>query len=319
MTDYIQIAKEFVQDQRNRRTDIIAACLYGSVARGEATDSSDIDIAIYINEDKGEGTRNLSCWQNGIFIEAGVTTAKGLSSLDEVMNDPINATHMNDAFILYDPKGFFSDLQKQVRLVYMKPEWLQKRLHWAMNYFRDCYTKLQEAVVAMDPYGVCGNAMIIPHIASSIPLYMKGITPSSTRQLILLKEVDPLLRNTLIEYECSFPEADIDIAAMIETCRSYCVSSNRKDLGGLDDYAVWKTKKTADRGDLREAVDMLWFAMGYGLPTAEYQDKARVHIQDWLCKVGWDSSKTMTGKVRLTEHMQRKLESMIAEFGLEKY
>jgi hypothetical protein len=43
----------------------------GVQVRGEATETSDIDLAIYVREGTGEGKRDLACWEEGLFIEAG--------------------------------------------------------------------------------------------------------------------------------------------------------------------------------------------------------------------------------------------------------
>ncbi|MGA2974324.1 MAG: nucleotidyltransferase domain-containing protein [Spirochaetia bacterium] len=124
MTDHLVMARQFVMEQIEKRDDVIGALVCGSVARGEATVTSDIYLAIYVSRDTGEGKRDLACWQEGVFRDAGAVTTEGLGSLEEVMKNPVKATHLNDSVILFDPKGFLGKLQEQVRSVFMEPRYL---------------------------------------------------------------------------------------------------------------------------------------------------------------------------------------------------
>ena len=61
MIDHLAMAREFLNEQLEKRGDIVAAYVYGSVARGESTEASDIDMAIIIDgepDKTGSATRD---------------------------------------------------------------------------------------------------------------------------------------------------------------------------------------------------------------------------------------------------------------------
>jgi predicted nucleotidyltransferase len=64
--DHLEMARRFAAAQIAKRTDVIGVLVFGSVARGEATETSDIDLAIYVKEDTGEGKRDLACWETSL-------------------------------------------------------------------------------------------------------------------------------------------------------------------------------------------------------------------------------------------------------------
>jgi predicted nucleotidyltransferase len=86
--DHLEMARRFAAAQIAKRTDVIGALVFGSVARGEATETSDIDLAIYVKEDTGEGKRDLACWEEGVFIEAGAGAPRLRSAVVSSGHDP---------------------------------------------------------------------------------------------------------------------------------------------------------------------------------------------------------------------------------------
>jgi len=62
VVDRLEIAKQLVAEQVTKRDDVVGALLFGSVARGEDTDTSDIDLAIYVRKETGEGMRDMARW-----------------------------------------------------------------------------------------------------------------------------------------------------------------------------------------------------------------------------------------------------------------
>ncbi len=312
MPDHLQIAQGFVKEQMARRSDIIAALVVGSVARGQADETSDIDIAIYVPDTKGEGPRDLSCWRQGVYLEAGVVTPDGLGSVEEVMHKPVNACHMREAVILYDPTGYFGTLQAQVRAVFMEPKWLRIRLDWVLEACRGSLAKLKQAVPADDDLSICEHAMTLSHRAASVPLYIHGLTPSSTRKLYQLRNACPEMRTKLIQYECALPDSRIDKNALLNVGRSCCEAAKRIDLGGLSEYMIRKAERTMQKGDLREAIDMLWTAIGVNVWMGKPDRGVLPHVREWLTRVGWSGTGAMTEKLRLAEDLQAEIEGMAA-------
>ncbi len=111
-------------------------------------------LGVYIKEAKGQGSQSLAYWEEGVFIDLLTTTTKGFDSLEPVMGNPINATHMKDALILYDPTGFFGKLQDTVRSVYLDSRWLRVRLDCALDAYRTHLAELRDAITAADARGI---------------------------------------------------------------------------------------------------------------------------------------------------------------------
>ena len=130
MADRVEMAKRFIQEQLQKRDDIIGALVMGSVARGEETEHSDIDLVLIVEggEGKGYGRGGIDTWQDGVYIEAKLRPKESYDDLEKVLLNPFTATNMNDALILYDPSGFLTRIQEEVRAVFMEPKWLDVRV-----------------------------------------------------------------------------------------------------------------------------------------------------------------------------------------------
>jgi predicted nucleotidyltransferase len=132
--DLIEIARRYLEELLGQRQDIVAAWLGGSVARGQETAQSDIDLYLMVAGTGDLNRAGLDTWREGVYIEAALVSQQEYADPETVLNDPFKATHMNDALILYDPTGFVTHLQDAVRPVYMQPQWLGKRLaFWLEN------------------------------------------------------------------------------------------------------------------------------------------------------------------------------------------
>lgn len=315
MTDRLNIARGFLREQLTIRPDIIGALLVGSVARGEATDTSDIDLCLYVHDTKGEGPRDLSCWRDGIYLEAGVVTPEGLDSLQLVMDNPIHATHIRDALILYDPTGFFGRLQAEVRAAYMEPRWVGKRIAWALDRYGGYLQKLKEAIVREDSFVICEGAVYLFHMAASVPLYACGTTPSSTRQLSLLRQTAPELERRIVRLECSLPDQKTDWRGMVAVSSQIREESNRKDLCGLPEYMIWKANRLATAGALRDGIDVLWTAVGVSVIGSSDRQRLQAPLREWHAQVGWQSTTDLSEKVRIAEGIWSDLEGMTSQIA----
>jgi hypothetical protein len=140
------------------------------VARQEATQTSDIDLSLYAHDARGEGPRDAACWRDGVYVEVGLVTPEGLDTLQYVMENPIKATHIRDAMILYDPTGFFAKLQVEVREAYMEHRWLKKRRAWTVETYRIHLLKLREAIRRSDVFVISESVQYLSNMAASVPL-----------------------------------------------------------------------------------------------------------------------------------------------------
>ena len=65
MVNRLEMAKLFVQEQLEKRDDIVGAFVVGSVARGEDTEASDIDLRI------GTNAREIRRGSRDVILENG--------------------------------------------------------------------------------------------------------------------------------------------------------------------------------------------------------------------------------------------------------
>lgn len=310
MPNHYELAIQIVHEQLEKRKDAIGAIVCGSVARGEATDTSDIDVTIYIKDKKDENVRAAAGWREGIFVETQIRTINELDSLEAIMGSVTTATRIRDALILHDSSGFLKKVQAEVRTVFMEHHWLGVRIKWALDYYRTSLEKLGTAIMIGDLFGICGNAMQIPHKASAVPLYIAGIAPSSTRHLFLLEPVSPSVLRKVMDFECSLNLGTEDVNVLHHICGSYCKMMDRKDFNGLPDYILWKAHNFYEHGQLREVIDLLWSIIGMSYPKEENNVEAATLVDKWLSGVGWHESISLDEKLNIANQLLNEIEAM---------
>ena len=123
MIDRLEMAKQYVQEMLEKRDDIVGAFVVGSVARGDATETSDIDLGLIIDGLKSDEILRggVDAWRDGVYIELGLEPKNHYDDVERVLQNPFAATHMKDALILHDPTGLFSGIQSEVRARFMEP------------------------------------------------------------------------------------------------------------------------------------------------------------------------------------------------------
>lgn len=102
MDKIIELAVKEVVKKYNPHTVIV----YGSRARGDATDESDVDIACFLDSPTvSEDFRDM----NGIFLDAWIHPT-------ESMKNPNNFVKMGEAFCAVDKLGLGSQLLQQINI-----------------------------------------------------------------------------------------------------------------------------------------------------------------------------------------------------------
>jgi hypothetical protein len=111
-----------------------------SVSRGEEVEPSDIDISLFVEGNvEGHQLGGVGNWKDGVYIDAKTVLKGDYEDLEEVLQNPFNATHINDGHIFYDPTGFFTRMQKELRVVFMEPKWDDMRVQfWLENARKKC-------------------------------------------------------------------------------------------------------------------------------------------------------------------------------------
>lgn len=319
----IAIAQQYVEEVLRQRQDIVAAWIGGSVARGEETEFSDIDLALMIAGTGEINRAGLDTWREGIYLEVGLTFQQAYVDLEAVLNDPFKATHMNDALILYDPTDFLTQLQKAVCPLYMQPQWLEKRLVYWLTNLRTSLVNFREAVTTMEPLPICAALGWFTFGCTSILLLRAGITPSSTRGLLLLERVDPTLKVSLAELEGS-PQMGQAGVLTLEPLLHEMAPLIDASFGQLPLYFTKKTLWMAQQGQYQEALHPMWLLMGVAAEGCLQRTDPAEHVlginlaQRWLQQTGMREPDQLATKLQQAEMLLRQIELVVEEVGHER-
>ena len=236
-----------------------------------------------------------------------------------VLNNPFKATHMNDALILYDPTGFLTQLQKAVRPVYMQPQWLDKRLSFWLESIRMTLAQFREAVIAEDALRICAALGLFTFGCSSIPLLRAGITPSSSRGLLLLGPIAPTLKAQLAEFEGSAHMTASDVLAL-EPLLHEATPLYDAAFGQLPLYLLPKTLWMAQHGHHQEALHTMWLNMGGGAAQGCLQRNDPVELvvgtdlmQRWLQRTSFAGAEVWAVKLQSAELLLQQVEGVVRE------
>lgn len=319
MENRLELADRFVQAQLAKRSDIIGAWVGGSTARGEATEGSDIDIALVIAGESGQsfGARDgVDGWQDGIYYDAVYLSASDFADLETVMQNAFWATHMNDGLLRYDPTGHFTQLQQAVRAVYMQPPWLAKRLYYWLEVARIHVTGLQEAIATDNPLRISEHAGWATFAFFSLPLLCRGITPSSTRGLIQLGTVAPGFQAQIYAFYCPGMLNTASVLALEPLVREWLTLVDRAKWGQLFDYSVHKALWLAHQGEPQAA----FYAMDIGgtigadCQTDEAKAaQATALAQRWLAAIHWTGQPVLAAKVVSAQLLLEQMETLVID------
>jgi hypothetical protein len=295
MSKLLRLASQFVDEQIKVRRDIKGVLLVGSVARNEATAFSDIDLRFIIEGDTKHLER-IDTWRENIYIEGTPESFENYSSLDSILPYPIRANDMNQGQLLYDPEGFFHNLQKEVRKQFIEPHWLSQRVRLIADRIPPGLKNLEQAISEDNALGICHSAgRLVFHLAL-IPLIARGISPSSTRHLAQLGDVYPVLK----QYLCTLEGSDnmtvaqtMDLTNIIEKWEY--VQSQK--MSHLNCYMLEKSRWMVNNNLHKEAVHALWINSSFKAnSTLQIVDltgrqKGEQLALEWLNTVGWQAAK----------------------------
>jgi predicted nucleotidyltransferase len=316
----IEIARQYVEELLCQRQDIVAVWIGGSVARGEETALSDIDLQLMVTGTGEMNRAGLDTWREGIYLEAGLVFQQEYADLEMVLNNPFKATHMNDALILYDPTGCVTQMQNAVRPLYMHPQWLGKRLAFWLDNVRTSLARFRQAVTAGDLLELCAALGWFTFGCASIPLLHAGITPSSTRGLLLLGRAAPTLKAQLAELEGSTQMSAADVVAL-EPLLLEMIPLGDASFGQLPLYFTKKTLWMAQQGQYQEALHPMWLMM-YGaaegcLQRSDPAERATgIDLAHrWLQRTHFEGAEVLAAKLQEAERLLRQVEELVENSG----
>ena len=317
MADRIEIAHIFIEEQRQQRDDIIGAFVEGSVARGEDTESSDIDLGLVV---EGAIQRTvIHAWRDGVLIDSAVQSKEAYTDLEKILQDPFKAIHINDALILYDPTGFLTRLQQEVRAVFMESRWLSKRLQFFLNHAQKGVVGLKKAIAAGDSLEICGNASLILGGVVTIPLLRMGITPSSTRALGQLGGISKALHERICALVGSNEKSVDDALALLAPFAEVGSLTEHSLWRDSSEYLIKKVDWMAKNGLHREAFHTMCFWSFFpfsgfgGSEKPQLQPEGYRLVQSWLEKVGWAGREALAAKLQLIEAIMEEMEALVVD------
>ncbi len=303
MVNRLELAKSIIEEQLRNRSGIVGAFVAGSVARGEATQASDIDVALVVDEEYDTaGRENLDMWRQGIYIEFPLFPKKQYADLEKVLRNSVTATHVNDALILYDPEGFLTELQKRVRAVFMEPKWVGVRVGNSIDYARQALSAWGDAFVAGDLGSVCEHAGTVMMGYVSACLLGIGVTPSGTRSLEQLGNDFGELKEKICDLEVATRMTPEDMTAA-NSIFLKCVPLVPPHMSHLAEDTVKKLAWMATHGLHREAMHTLWVCIGRIVTICRKRDDAAVVEgalavgREWLRTVGWVGKTVLLDKL----------------------
>ena len=316
----IAIARQYVGELLHQRQDIIAAWIGGSVARGEDTALSDIDLRLMVPGTGPMSRAELDVWREGIFIEGALVFQQNYANPEAVLNSPFKATEIYDALILYDPTGFVTQLQQSVRPVYMQPQWLGKRLAYWLESARTAFADFRKAVEAVDALHICAALGMFTYACSSIPLLRAGITPSSTRALLQLGPIAPTLKTQLAEFEGLTQRNAGDVLALEPILREASPLFNAS-WGQEAEYLIAKALWMAQQGQHQAALHVAWVHILIAARDCLQRNNPVELVagtdvmQRWLHRNSMHEPALLAEKIQGAEILLQQVEVLVNEIG----
>jgi predicted nucleotidyltransferase len=185
MRRHLEIAQSFVQEQLQQRQGIVGVLLVGSVAYGEETAFSDIDLRLIVQVEPGTelDRTGIDGWRDGVYMDALPVERADYADLEKILDHSIRANDLNSGLILYDPTGFLAEMQSATRAVFMAPERVAQRLQHLLERGPQNIRNLQQAIETHDSIRICIFTGRLVFGMALIPLIHQGIAPSSVRHL----------------------------------------------------------------------------------------------------------------------------------------
>jgi hypothetical protein len=200
----------------------------------------------------------------------------------------------------------------------MQPQWLGKRLTFWSQIMRSSFDQFREAASTADALRVSAALALFTFSCSSVPLLNAGITPSSTRSLLLLEPVDPKFKAQLAEFEGS-TQLNADDVLALEPLLREAVPLYATTWGQLPLYFVPKMLWMARQGHHQEAMHTMWLYMGTGAEDCLARNDPEELVagadlmQRWLQRLGMHEPSVLGVKVLQAERLLQQVEVMVNE------
>ncbi len=306
--NYLDIARDYLQELQHQRTDIVAAYVAGSVARGEATDLSDIDLVVLVagEVDAALGRGGIDGWRNGIYLDAVLLAQQRFADLEAWLQDAIKSGQLRDAVILYDPTTFLAQQQQALRTLFLEPQWVHARqTDWGKR-IQPAFLTLCDGVSATDPLRICAGMGWFTFSYACATLLHAGIAPRSTWTLTQLASVAPAIRTRLLALMSVAPVSAAEVIAL-EPFLLEAGLLQGAAWGQFPGFFIQKLMAMAKKGEPAAVLQALWLMMAVIADICLQSDDAALQtkgtnlLQNWLQQVGCETPERQAVSVQLAE------------------
>lgn len=320
MGHHLNLAKQFVTEQRQQQPNLMGALLVGSTARGEETAFSDIDLRLIVQPtvDASLDRNGIDLWRDGIYIDALPVAWEDYTDLEQILTHPIRANDMNLGMLLYDPTGLLAQRQREAQLLFMTAPYMARRVQSLTERIAPRLTNLQRAITVNDQLHICIYTGRLVFELALIPLIQQGIAPSSTRHLRQLRPIAPRLYDQLCAIEGS---TKITLETLWHCHQIFAQLSSACDStrwGHMPDYVVKKMAWMIDNGYEREALHAMWINSGFRVNDClQSEDPATIAAaqqltQAWLTAVEWVEQTRYETKRQQISQLWTEIQTMLA-------
>jgi len=314
MTDHLTMAREFLDEQLDKRDDIVASYVYGSVARGESNETSDIDIALIVEgePDKTAPGAGVDAWRDSTYIEASLFPKSRFENLEGLLEHTYLPNTLYHGRILYDPAGFLTAVQDKLRTVFMEPRWVNSRVKYWLDAGKEALPEFAVAITSEDHPGICAGFATLAWSFITIPILVAGYNPGSIRSFTHLGEFRPDLRDRLCELEYS---SDLDVDELTDLLALTTQVSSSADLAGKRRYFLNKIAWMIENDLAREALHTMWFCFGTLIARQNKEDQSALALgaelsKQWLQKVGWEGEDVLRIKSEAAHSLMTEMEQL---------
>lgn len=292
-SDYLmQIAKDFVHFHNEQ---VVHAYVYGSVARKDADQYSDIDLTIYSNQPILEEQHTVEIGEE--VIQVTWCPKEELPDENHVESDPWGHRFLTEIVLLKDYGGKLERVRDRALTYFESMEGQEKMFHTVSRIVEQRITFAKESLQIDQPYTATNAAMGAWSEAAFLVQYLdrKSVSTGDLIPYILTNADD----------EKQFSEASLihdyipgDPSRVIRSLRDY-ISENRpyNDITSeIHDHLC--DKKAVRLLENNEFLNLNWqmygealwlyFEMANGVPFEEYYQDLPPTLQNELTEIGFN-------------------------------
>lgn len=295
MGQHLELAQQFIEEQRQQYPNLVGALLVGSAAQGAETAFSDVDLRLIVQAEPDAllNRHGIDVWRNGIYIDALPVAWADYTDLERILTHPIRANDMNSGLILYDPTGRLAQMQHETQALFMASSYVARRVQSLAERVTPWLGGLQQAIAANDSLSICVYTGRLVFGLALIPLIGHGVAPSSTRHLRQVGQLAPRLCDQLCEIEGATQMEQVTVLECHRIFTELSAACDTTKWGNLPAYVVKKTEWMIHNDYQREAVHTMWINTSFRandcLQSRDSQTAATTErlAQSWLAVVRW--------------------------------